>query len=250
MKQAGRRVVVAVVLLGAMHLPVQAEGPQTTESQEAGQIISASGIKGGLVVHVGCEDGKLTAALRGNDSYLVHGLEKDPANVEKARAYIRSLGLYGKVSVDLWTGGRLPYTDNLVNLLISKDLQGIGMPEVLRVLAPEGVAYVKADSKWTKTVKPRPKEIDEWTHFLHGPDNNAVAQDTVVGPPYHLQWVAEPKWTRSHGHLASLSAAVSSGGPSAASAVELAPPLPGAKAITRFASPHAAMGPYSQRSPR
>ena len=53
----------------------------------------------------------------------------------------------------------------------------------MRVLAPLGVACVKTADGWTKTVKPRPEEIDEWTHYLHDSTNNAVAQDDVVAPP-------------------------------------------------------------------
>ena len=50
-------------------------------------------------VHVGCGDGKLTAALRAGDGFLVHGLDTDVKNVAKAREHIRSRGLCGKVSV-------------------------------------------------------------------------------------------------------------------------------------------------------
>ena len=39
------------------------------------EILQATGIKGGLIVHVGCGDGKLTTALRANDSFIVHGLD-------------------------------------------------------------------------------------------------------------------------------------------------------------------------------
>ena len=67
--------------------------------------LSVSDIKGGLVVHVGCGDGKFTAELLANDGCLVHGLDADGANVAKAREHIQSLGLYGKVSVDRLTGG-------------------------------------------------------------------------------------------------------------------------------------------------
>jgi hypothetical protein len=58
------------------------------------------------------------------------------------------------------------------------------MSEVMRVLSPGGVALID----FKKTVKPWPKEIDNWTHLLHGPDNNAVALDSVVGPPRRIQW--------------------------------------------------------------
>ncbi|MHC4796588.1 MAG: outer membrane protein assembly factor BamB family protein, partial [Planctomycetota bacterium] len=180
--------------------------------EEAGRILKSTGVKVGLIVHLGCGDGRLTAALGANDSYLVHGLEGNPANVAKAREHIHGLGLYGKVSVERFRGKDLPYTDNLVNLLVSEGLGDIPMAEVLRVLVPDGVAYIKKEKDWVKTVKPRPKEIDEWTHFLHDASNNAVADDSVVGLPYHLQWVGGPVWARSHEHLASVSAVVSAGG--------------------------------------
>ena len=181
-------------------------------ASDAGGILDATGVKGGLVVHLGCGDGKLTAALRVNEGYLVHGLDTKAANVEKARAHIRSLGLYGQVSVDRFDGGGLPYVDNLVNLIVSEDLGEVPSAEVMRVLCPDGVAYVKREGKWTKAVKPRPKEIDEWTHYLHDPSNNPVAHDTVVGPPRRLQWVGSPRYGRHHDRMSSVSAAVSAGG--------------------------------------
>ncbi len=186
--------------------------PTTAHSEDAEQILSATGVQGGLIVHLGCGDGKLTAALRAGDGYLVHGLDADRANVARARAYVESLGLYGDVAIDEWVGPALPYADNLVNLLVAEDLGEVSMEECLRVLAPNGVAYVKVDGRWKKTVKPWPAEMDEWTHCLHGPDNNAVARDSVVGPPRRFQWIGKPRFLRSHDHLASVSAVVSSGG--------------------------------------
>ena len=161
---------------------------------ETGRVVQASGVQGGLVVHIGCGDGKGTAALRVNERYVVHGLDTDPTNVEKAREHIRSRGLSGKVSVDTFDGQRLPYVDNLANLVVAETLSEIPMAEVLRVLAPLGVAMIGGE----KTVKPWPDAIDEWSHYLHGPDNNALADDRVVGPPRHMQWLAEPRWTRHH----------------------------------------------------
>ncbi|MFO8014716.1 MAG: PQQ-binding-like beta-propeller repeat protein, partial [Phycisphaerae bacterium] len=107
---------------------------------------------------------------------------------------------------------RLPYAGNLVNLLVADDLGDVPMDEVRRVLVPGGVAYVRDGGGWTKTVNPRPDAIDDWTHYLHGPDNNAVAEDTVVGPPRHIQWISGPRFGRSHDHLAGVSAVVSAGG--------------------------------------
>ena len=171
----------------------------------------SSGIRGGLVVHVGCGDGEVTAALRANDSYIVQGLDTDPAKVSLARQHAKKLGLSGKVSADTFDGKSLPYTDNLVNLLVVSEAYQVSKGEMLRVLAPGGVALlVKADA-CEKITKGR-KNIDEWTHYLHGPDNNAVARDTVVGPPRHMQWLGAPRWTRTHHGLNSISAVVTARG--------------------------------------
>jgi SAM-dependent methyltransferase len=188
------------------------EQDSSSELEQSRQILDASGVKGGLIVHVNCGDGKLTAALGANDSYLVHGLDAEAKNIEQARKHIQSLKLYGKVSVEQLRGNRLPYTDNLVNLIFSEQQIDVPMDEILRVLVPNGVAYIKKGSIWTKTVKPRPKEIDEWTHYMHDAGGNAVAHDSVVGPPRHLQWVGSPRWARHHDHIASMSALVSTGG--------------------------------------
>lgn len=175
-------------------------------------IRKATRFEGGLIVHLGCGDGKLTAALRADNACVVHGLDRDMRNVQAARKRIRSRGEYGPVAVAQLAGERLPYIDNLVNLVVAEELGSIPRQEILRVLAPEGIAYIKSGDAWTRIAKPLPKAIDEWTHWLHDATNNAVANDKIVGPPRQLHWVRGPKWARSHDHLASVSAAASSGG--------------------------------------
>jgi len=183
-----------------------------TLADSATDIIKDANFKGGLIVHIGCGDGKLTAALRASESCLVHGLDTDAQAVEAAREHIRKLGIYGPVSVEEFDGKRLPYADNLANLVVAEDLGGVTMTEVMRVLAPGGVMYVKQDNRWRKTIKPRPKNTDEWTHFLHDASGNAVAHDDVVGPPRYVQWIADPRHTLCHEHTPSINALVSAGG--------------------------------------
>ncbi len=205
------------ILLGVVVLAAAATAGRAADP-DAKRILAATGVKGGLVVHVGCGDGKLTAALRANDRYLVHGLDTDVGKVDQARRHIQSLGAYGQVSVDHFDGKQLPYVRDMVNLLVASDLGKVTMDEVRRVLAPDGVAYVKeaqpgkAVPQWTKTVKPRPADIDEWSHFLHDATGNAVANDRQIGPPRRLRWVAGPKWARSHEFPSSVSAVVTAGG--------------------------------------
>jgi len=186
------------------------------DSQKLAEVIlREAGIKGGLVVHLGCGDGKLTAALHAGDGYLVHGLDADAANVNAARSHVRSLGLCGKVSVDRLVGKRLPYIDNLVNLAVIQDARfEIRDEEIMRVLAPGGVAILLQPSAVSLQTlkKPWPEGIDEWTHYLHDASGNAVAKDAVVGPPKHYQWLAGPRWSSHHDTVLSTSAVVSAGG--------------------------------------
>jgi len=183
-------------------------GGASPAQEQAKTILEATGVEGGLVVHLGAGDGKLIGALHASDAYLVHGLDRDAAAVEKAREYLRSKGLNGTVSVAVLTGNRLPYIDNLVNLVVAEDLGGVPMDEVMRVLAPGGVALVGGK----KTIKPRPKEIDDWTHYLHDAGGTCTSSDRVVAPPTRLQWVGAPRWARNHDHTASMQALVSAGG--------------------------------------
>ena len=182
------------------------------ESQLAERLIGNSGVKGGLIVHIGCGDGKLTAALHSGEEYLVHGIDPEQANVDEARRHIRSLGLYGDVSVARLEGKHLPYADDLVNLVVSRNLGEVPMDEVMRVLCPNGVAFIRANGRLTKTVKPWPDEIGQWTHYLQDASNNAVAADTKVGSPRRLKWVCGPLWTRDHEFNSSLCAMVSGEG--------------------------------------
>lgn len=106
------------------------------EKRSTTEIIQSVGIKGGIVVDVGCGDGEFTAGLRINDRYIVQGLDTDAKNVEKARQHIKSLGIYGKVTAETFDGKHLPYADNLINLMIVEDSTNLTTDEIMRVLTP------------------------------------------------------------------------------------------------------------------
>ncbi len=182
------------------------------EAGEAERILNDSGMKGGLVVFLDCDDPDLIASFRAGDSCVVHSLDTDPRRVESARRHLIEQDLYGPISVDSFDGTRLPYVDNLVNLIVADQLGDVPMAEVLRVLRPLGVAHIGGQT----TVKPWPDNIDEWGQYLHGADNNALSRDTVAGPPRHMQWLCGPLWTRHHdtdkGTYPTIRAVVSAGG--------------------------------------
>jgi len=182
-----------VVVLLAVCLLVGTAGARANDpAASAEQILKTTGVKGGIVVHLGCGDGKLTAALHAGPAFTVHGLDADAANVAAARKYIQGRGLYGEVSAERFSAAKLPYADNLINLIVTADPGKVAQNEIMRVLAPGGFACIRRNGKWEKIAKAWPDNIDQWTHFLHDASNNAVADDTVVAPPEALQWLAPP----------------------------------------------------------
>ena len=193
----------------------------------ADELTQAAGVKGGVVVHLGCGDGTKTAALYAGERFLVHGLDTELDRVKKAKDHIDSRGLYGPVSAEQYDGQNLPYGDNIVNLMVVTDAAEVEPDEIARVLVPRGSVLIESGSKlldeapldaanevegWKRYVKPWPEAIDQWTHFLYDSSGNAVCSDKRVRRPRHMQWYAGPKRSRHHDTLASMSAMTSSNG--------------------------------------
>ena len=90
-------------------------------TSEARTIISESGKSSGFFVHLGSGSGELTSALRQNDSTQVHGLSRDPAEVQTARERIvgssDSATPYGDVAFDLLDDEAVVLPDRLKGLL-------------------------------------------------------------------------------------------------------------------------------------
>ena len=181
--------------------------------------------EGGLVVCIGSDALQSVADDWERPGCVFHCLETSEARVASLRKEIRAAGCYGKVSVARFDGERLPYINNLVNMIVIRDTRfKIQDEEVKRVLAPYGKAIAPGGSScipqpasrtgngFISFTKPFPSDMDEWPQYLHGADNNCVAKDTVVGPPRHVQWISGPSWTRAHIGAATISSMVSSGG--------------------------------------
>ena len=139
----------------------QSNAAGTTSSGKAASILQQTGVQGGLVVHMDCGNGDLTAALRADEKYLVHGLTQQRPELIAARKALLAAGVYGKVSLDMYDGETLPYADNLVNLIVCEGATSVPKEEILRVLAPLGVVWIDG----RKIQKPWPDDIDEWNHF-------------------------------------------------------------------------------------
>lgn len=178
-----------VVLIVAIAVMIGGTHGQTVE-----EVFQSVEFTGGLVVHLGVGDGRLTADLSKNGTFLVQGLTSSKDNLSQAREHIRAQNLYGLVSVDYVSSfGTLPFHTELANIVVG-DLGDLGaqapeLDEIKRILVPGGIAYVKENGAWTRVVKEWPQEYDEWTHFDYGPQGNAISHDTRVGPKRSLKWI-------------------------------------------------------------
>jgi len=166
------------------------------------------GVEGGLVVCIGTDALESVSGDWKKPGCVFHCLETSDEKVAGVREKIQAAECHGKVSADRFDGKALPYINNLVNLLIVGEGFEVPDAELQRVLAPYG--ELVANGK--VTTKAFPENMDEWPQYLHGADNNTVSQDTVVGPPRHVQWISGPAWTRSHMGAATISSMVSANG--------------------------------------
>ncbi|HID77271.1 MAG TPA: hypothetical protein EYP56_14905 [Planctomycetaceae bacterium] len=181
----------------------------------AARVVEESRAAGGVCSIVGTDSIDLAAAISKQGPFQVHVLCSSDQTCQKLRREAAERGVAHLVAVDTWSGGALPYADNLINLVVVRGrLAAVDDPEVKRVLVPGGFA-VALDDRLGATErfrKPWPHAIDEWTHYLHGPDGNPVAEDRRVGPPVHLQWIGPPLWLRSHESDSSISTVVTAAG--------------------------------------
>ncbi|MHC4177194.1 MAG: outer membrane protein assembly factor BamB family protein [Planctomycetota bacterium] len=213
-------------------------GAEPEDSEPGRTLIDDCGIPGGICVVAGSAGADVPLSLARHGRFVVHALFQDGIELQTAREAIRTRGVYGRVSADHSPPGKLPYVENLINLLVVERYRksaagGLSLDEINRVLAPLGVAYLGSPAAglrkqalaagftrvelitaavggygirtyppprgtWLKMTKPWPADIDEWPHHLHAADGNPVANDRVVGPPEHYQWVAGPVWAQSH----------------------------------------------------
>ncbi len=171
--------------------------------QTAKEILHRSGVKGGLVVLADCGDYKAAQELAKAGPYIVHRLLRNSQDCIDDHNGLSNEHIY----IGVWDGNSLPYRDGIVNILVANE-PSINKAEIERVLAPGGV-HLASKEVFTKPV---PKEMDDWTHFLHSPDNNAVSRDILVGPPKGLQWWCGPINTRHHEFSSSFNAMVSAAG--------------------------------------
>lgn len=201
---------------------------QAAAVPEARAILDSLERPAGLVHLAGCGDGDLALALLEADETLrIHGQDADYGKIQTARESADERGFYGKrVWFDQGDFTRLLPVANSCDLVIitglaDNDLNPALAKEIARILHPWYGTALLAGSvsdeqlrQWGQTFsdlaigepelaqiagrrflrikKPALEGADNWSHFWHGPDNNAVSTDTVYRLPETVQWTGKP----------------------------------------------------------
>ena len=148
----------------------------------------------GFVAVVGARDAGLATDLASTGRVLVHVLADGRQARDALREAIRRGGQYGAASVEtVFHATRLPYPDNLVNVLVvdrsTRAGRRLAEEEMVRVVAPGGKALVGRGETWQTVDKPVDPAFDVWTHQNGNPANNPVSADRAVGPVSTVRWL-------------------------------------------------------------
>jgi outer membrane protein assembly factor BamB len=207
-------------------LAVAAEALAHEPTAVARRLLQAVDRPVGLVHLPRCGDGSLAVALAGADENLrVQGQAADAADVAAARRAADETGLLNRrVWIDQGSLNRLLPVGRSADLIVLIDLTIDELTprlaaEVRRVLHPwYGMAVLgdlsgdldgEALTDWAKQIAPSVASLhgegtlvavraeplegaDNWTHWWHDPDNNAVSLDTAYHLPETVQWTGKP----------------------------------------------------------
>ena len=195
---------------------------------EAEAILDYIGRSAGLVHLAGCGEGDLAMALlEADEAIRIHGQDADYGEIQTARKRVDEKGLLGKrVWFDQGDFKRLLPVATSCDLVVitgltETDLTAALAQEITRILHPwYGTALLagsvtddqllrwgnafsgpaKSETRLSQIAARRFLVIrksaldgaDNWSHFWHGSDNNAVSTDTVYCLPETVQWTGKP----------------------------------------------------------
>lgn len=181
-------------------------------------LLIQEGISSGVAVVLGLQDQNLPLVIASNSELDVIVLDDDKDRVQECRRQLQEHNVYGRKISALYISnlGELPVASELANLVWLNSATSIGMDQVIRLIAPKGLAIVNggeenwdknADLEWQveryessegyKILKKEPYEISgDWTHQYANPDNSAYGGESFWGSTqtedFEVQWIGRP----------------------------------------------------------
>ena len=155
-------------------------------AEVARRIADEAGVEKGYCLVLGCLDGRLAYELAKSTELKIIVAEEDEGRVRKARRALDESGLYGvRVVVHRVSFSRLPYTDYMMNLVVSERtlLSGelpVEAEEVLRVLRPYGgTAYIGRPAELLgRGRKLSGAELRRWLEGVVSPEAKAEIRES------------------------------------------------------------------------
>ena len=173
-------------------------------------------------------DGSLAMALQQSGAGMIYGLAQTEQQLHQVRKATHATGLLGRdIMVDIGKPTNVPLANWTADLVLIADandnnIKDISADEIWRLLSPyRGIALIgnsentiskttleafaktfpihieqriiqDSSGTWLRLRRPADSGMDEWTHFLHDADNNPVSNDSVLKPPYKVQYISPP----------------------------------------------------------
>ncbi len=170
-----------------------------TGSREAGisvytadHILEKINVPRGIIAIVGDTSGQLAIELAQRSELVIYSQLQSGSNLKASRSLAEKEGYLGtRIYLELSNSNRIHLADNIADavVVINAD-ENISEDEVLRVLRPEGKAFIGSNM----ISKLFPKGVDDWSHPYHLPDNNTQSDDKIITAPYLTQFLANPQY--------------------------------------------------------
>lgn len=213
-----------------VHVPTvtAANPPPDSYSKIASAIIKNTGIRKGVCLVLGSEQGHLAMRLAEQTDLYVVGIEDDSAKAACARAVLDRRGLYGtRATIITGSQQKLPFSAYVFNLIVSdewicSETMSTPAQEVARVLRPFGGRFCiggngtlaksnddlekvltwaahnheftihSADKHWMVMEREALAGAGEWISMYGNLGNTAASQDQLVGSDLKIQWYGRP----------------------------------------------------------
>jgi outer membrane protein assembly factor BamB len=146
-------------------------------------------VKKGVCAIVGMPENRSESIIKlaKQSNLLIFFQTPDAKDILEMRKAAEAAGLLGKqIFVGQGALNKIHLADNLADVVFIE--KSANKKEVLRVLRPGGKAF------WgqNEIIKSVPKNLDDWSHPYHGPDNNPLSTDKVARYPFLTQFLGYP----------------------------------------------------------
>jgi len=184
----GSNLTAGTLLLVWMNLITVSQGSQ----QALKPLVERMGAQRGICVVLDDAEGALALEIARTSEMLIYLPVASVQEAHRLRERVTEAG-FGTTRIQVDQGGNqtLHLADGVADVVLAPSAARIPkVQELLRVLRPGGRLLLGPEER----IKPVPEGLGDWSHPMHGPDNNPVSTDRSVRAPYLTQFLANPRY--------------------------------------------------------